>query len=107
METVTEVLGVAWGMVQSGRSWPPRSAQLNTSEHLGTGREMHWLGGSSTGREGRPGHCGLLGFVKGRGLRKECRMRFLLEPQFLGLEDGAVASILDLLSGAYEIGIIP
>lgn len=102
-----EVLGVAWGMVQSGRSWPPRSAQMNTSEHLGTGREMHWLGRSSPGREGRPGHCGLLEFVKGRGLRKECPMHLLLEPQFLGLEDGAVAPILDLLSGAYEIGIIP
>ena len=51
-----EVLGVAWGMVQSGRSGPPRSAQVSTSEHLGTGRE------------GRPGHCGLLEFVKGRGL---------------------------------------
>lgn len=34
-------------------------------------------------------------------------MRLLLEPQFLGLEDGAVAPILDLFSGAYEIGIIP
>lgn len=34
-------------------------------------------------------------------------MLLLLEPQFLGLEDGAVAPILDLFSGAYEIGIIP
>lgn len=34
-------------------------------------------------------------------------MLLLLEPQFLGLEDGAVAPILDLFSGAHEIGIIP
>ena len=56
MEVVTEVLGMAWGMVQSGRIRPPRSAQVNTSEHLGTGRE------------GRPGLCGLLEFVKLHGL---------------------------------------
>lgn len=59
-----EVLGVAWQVVQSGTSRRPRSAQRSTLEHLGTGRGMHWLSRSSVGRGGRPGHCGLLGFVK-------------------------------------------